>query len=144
METTIQSKKYDTAHAQTAVPVKRKTTKIIYWVSTGLLSLFFLSGAFFINSKMALDAMHHLGVPEWFRWEVSIGHIIGGLLLILPVWPRLKEWNYVAIGIDVISATIAYLSIDGLVAHSFQPLIDLALLIISYVSYHKMKKGIIL
>lgn len=68
METTIQSKKYDTAHAQTTVPVKRKTTKIIYWVSTGLLSLFFLSGAFFINSKMALDAMHHLGVPEWFRW----------------------------------------------------------------------------
>ena len=77
-----------------------KTAKIIYWISTGLLSLFLLSGAFFINSKIAIDAMHHLGVPEWFRWELSIGHIIGGLLIIIPVWPRLKEWTYAAMGID--------------------------------------------
>ena len=64
-----------------------KTAKIIYWICTGILALFLLSGAFFINSKMALDAMHHLGVPEWFRWELSIGHIIGGLLLLLPAEP---------------------------------------------------------
>jgi uncharacterized membrane protein YphA (DoxX/SURF4 family) len=129
---------------QTAIPRKNKTIKIIYWISTGILSLFLLSGAFFINSKMALDAMHHLGLPEWFRLEISIGHIIGGLLLILPVWPRLKEWNYVAMGIDIISASIAYFSVDGVVAQSFQPLISLTLLIISYVCYHKMKKGMVL
>lgn len=117
-----------------------KSTKIIYWITTGLLALFLLSGAFFINSKMALDAMHHLGVPEWFRWEVSIGHIIGGILLIIPLRSRLKEWNYVALGIDYISATIAYLSIDGATPNSFFPLIDLALLIVSYVCYHKLNK----
>ena len=129
---------------QTNISRKSKTIKITYWITTGILSLFLLSGAFFINSKMAIDGMHHLGLPEWFRWEVSIGHIIAGLLLILPVWPRLKEWNYVALGIDIISATIAYLSVDGFVGHSFQPLINLALLIISYVCYHKLKKGIVL
>lgn len=117
-----------------------KSTKIIYWISTGLLALFLLSGAFFINSKLALDAMHHLGVPEWFRWEVSIGHIIGGVLLIIPLRSRLKEWNYVALGIDYISATIAYLSIDGAAPNSFFPLIDLVLLIVSYVCYHKLNK----
>ena len=116
-----------------------KTAKIIYWISTGLLSLFLLSGAFFINSKMAIDAMHHLGVPEWFRWELSIGHIIGGLLLILPIGKRLKEWNYVALGIDYISATIAYISVDGPVPNSFSPLISMALLIVSYIYYHKIK-----
>ena len=117
-----------------------KTTKIIYWITTGILALFLLSGAFFLNSKMAIDGMHHLGVPEWFRWEVSIGHIIGGLLLILPAGKRLKEWNYVALGIDYISATIAYLSVDGANANSFSPLISLALLIISYVYFHKLNK----
>ena len=116
-----------------------KTAKIIYWICTGLLALFLLSGAFFIDSKMAIDAMHHLGVPEWFRWELSIGHIIGGLLLILPVGWRLKEWNYVALGIDYISSTIAYVSVDGAVPNSFQPLISFALLIVSYVYYHKIK-----
>ena len=118
-----------------------KRTKIIYWITTGLLALFLLSGAFFINSQMAKDGMHHLGLPEWFRWEVSIGHIIGGLFLIIPVGSRLKEWTYVALGIDYISATIAYLSIDGLVPASFQPLVSLFLLIVSYVCYHKIIKG---
>ncbi|HEV8082003.1 MAG TPA: DoxX family protein [Chitinophagaceae bacterium] len=120
-----------------------KTAKIIYWICTGILALFLLSGAFFINSKMALDAMHHLGVPEWFRWELSIGHIIGGVLLLLPVGWRLKEWNYVALGIDYISATIAYVSVDGPAPFSFQPLISMALLIVSYVYYHKINSPVI-
>lgn len=117
-----------------------KTARIIYWITTGILALFLLSGAFFINSQMAIDGMHHLGLPEWFRWTVSIGHIIGGLLLILPVGPRLKEWNYVALGIDYISASIAYFSIDGIVGASFFPLLDLAILIVSYIAYHKIQK----
>ncbi|MGI8952690.1 MAG: DoxX family protein [Chitinophagaceae bacterium] len=141
METTIQSESFNSANMKTTTQSKSlKSTKIIYWISTGILALFLLSGAFFINSKMAIDAMHHLGVPEWFRWELSIGHIIGGLLLILPVWKRLKEWNYVALGIDYISAAIAYFSVDGAVSTSFFPLIDLAILIVSYICYHKIKK----
>ena len=117
-----------------------KTARIIFWITTGILALFLLSGAFFINSKMAIDGMHHLGLPEWFRWTVSIGHIIGGLLLVLPVGPRLKEWNYVALGIDYISAAIAYFAVDGVGGTAFFPLIDFAILIASYLAYHKIQK----
>lgn len=123
----------------TSVTAKTKTYKIIYWISTGLIALFELSGAFFINSEMAKEGMRHLGLPEWFRWEVSIGHIIGGILLIVPINKRIKEWVYVAFAIDFISAFIAYLSIDGWVGNTFSPLIMLALLIISYIYYHKLK-----
>ena len=123
----------------TALKKNNKSAKIIYWISTGLLALFLLSGAFFINSKMAVEGMHHLGLPEWFRWEVSIGHILGGLLLILPVGKRIKEWNYVALGIDYISATIAYVSVDGATANALSPLVSLAILIVSYIYYHKIK-----
>lgn len=116
-----------------------KASKIIYWISTGLLALFLLSGAFFMNSQMAIDGIRHLGLPEWFRWELNIGHIIGGLLLIIPVGKHLKEWNYVALGIDYISAFIAFLSIDGLIPMSFAPLVSMALLVVSYICYHKLK-----
>jgi uncharacterized membrane protein YphA (DoxX/SURF4 family) len=116
-----------------------KRDKIIFWIPTGLLALFELSGAFFMNSQMAIDGMHHLGLPDWFRWEVSIGHLIGGILLVVPVHKRIKEWMYVAFAIDFISAFIAYASIDGLVFNTFSPLINLALLIISYVYYHKLQ-----
>jgi uncharacterized membrane protein YphA (DoxX/SURF4 family) len=118
---------------------KRKKDKIIYWIATGLIALFELSGAFFINSETAKEGMRHLGLPEWFRWEVSIGHIIGGILLIVPISKRIKEWVYVAFAIDFISAFIAYLSIDGWIGNTFFPLVMLALLIVSYIYYHKLK-----
>ena len=115
-----------------------KKDKIIFRISTGLIALFELSGALFMNSQAAVDGMHHLNLPDWFRWELSIGHLIGGFLLIIPVSPRIKEWVYVAFGIDFISAFIAYLSIDGWVGNTFSPLIMLVLLIVSYTYYHKI------
>lgn len=118
---------------------KAKTYKIIYWISTGLLALFILSGAFFMNSQMAIEGTRHLGLPEWFRWELNIGHIIGGLLLIAPIDKRIKEWNYVALGIEYISALIAHLSVDGPIPMSFSPLVTTALLVVSYIYYHKLK-----
>lgn len=116
-----------------------KKIKIIYWISTLIVALFELSGAFFMNSQAAIQGMHHLQLPDWFRWEVSIGHLIGGILLIVPVSKRIKEWTYVAFGIDFISAFIAYAAIDGLTANLISPLVMLVILIVSYVFYHKMK-----
>ncbi|MEO9022161.1 MAG: DoxX family protein [Ginsengibacter sp.] len=86
-----------------------------------------------MNTQMAIDGMQHLQLPDWFRWEVSIGHLIGGILLIVPINKRIKEWVYVAFGIDFISAFIAYLSIDGLTGNAFSPLLTLGILIVSYI-----------
>ena len=113
--------------------------KIIYWISTAIIALFELSGAFFMNSEMAKEGTRHLGLPEWFRWEVSIGHLIGGILLIVPVSKRIKEWVYVAFGIDFISAFIGHWSVDGLIGSTFAPLVMVVLLIVSYICYHKLK-----
>ncbi len=118
---------------------RTKKYKIIYWFSTGLIALFEISGAFFMNSRMAIEGMHHLQLPDWFRWEASIGHLIGGILLIVPINKRIKEWVYVAFGIDFISAFIAYLSIDGIAGNTFSPLISLGILLVSYIYFHKLK-----
>ncbi|HXB45174.1 MAG TPA: DoxX family protein [Puia sp.] len=119
--------------------MKSKTTKIIYWIATGLLALFNISGIFFINSPQAVDAMKHLEVPLWFHTELTIGKCIGGLILILPMIPkRIKEWAYVAFGIDMLSAMIAMVSVDGPQLTSFEPLLFFAILLVSYISYHKL------
>ena len=120
--------------------VIHKRDTIIYWISTGIIALFELSGAFFINSEMAKEGTRHLGLPEWFRWEVSIGHIIGGILLLVPINKRIKEWVYVAFGIDFISATIAYLSVDGFGMNALFPVTMFGLLVVSYIYYHKIQR----
>lgn len=117
-----------------------KTTKIIYWISTILIGLFAMSGLFFINNPMAISTFGHLGLPDWFRFELTIGTFIGGLILILPMLSqRLKEWGYVALGIVYVSALIAHLSVDGIVVAAFAPILAFAILLASYLSYHKIK-----
>jgi hypothetical protein len=116
-----------------------KTTRIIYWVTTAIYALFSISGIFFINNPQAAAGMVHLGIPEWFALELTIGKAIGGIIIIIPMIPaRLKEWAYVAFGIDCISATIAFLAVDGAVPKSFSPLIFFVLLLISYITFHKL------
>ena len=120
--------------------MRPKTIKIVYWITTGLLALFILPGIFFLNSPMALEGTRHLGIPYWFHMELGIAKFIGGLILILPMIPmRIKEWAYVAFGIDFISATIGHLAVDGFLLSSFEPLIVFVVLVVSYTCYHKMK-----
>lgn len=116
-----------------------KTTKIIYWVTTIILAVFIIPGIFFVKSEMALKGTEHLGLPIWFHWELSIGKFIGGLILILPFFPkRIKEWVYVAFGIDFISAFIAIIAIDGITGMWWSPVIMFIILITSYITYHKL------
>jgi hypothetical protein len=118
-----------------------KKNKIIYWVSTALLALFILPGIFYLNSQMALDGTAHLGLPLWFHWELGIGKFIGGLILILPFFPKLiKEWAYVAFGIDFISATIASIAVDGAAGIWYGPVICFIILVISYVTFHNLQR----
>jgi len=117
-----------------------KTTKIIYWISTGLVALFILPGIFFLNSPQAIEGIKHLGLPLWFHYELGIGKFIGGLIILIPFFPkRIKEWAYVALGIDMLSAVIGLASVNGLVLMSFAPLIAFAILLVSYISFHKLE-----
>jgi len=116
-----------------------KANKILYWISTILLALFIIPGIFFLNSEMALEGTKHMGMPMWFHWELGIGKFIGGILLILPFIPnRLKEWTYVAFGIDFISAFIGNAAVDGFQASVLFPIVTMILLIVSYVTWHRI------
>lgn len=119
---------------------RMKTTKIIYRVSTIALVLFILPGIFYINSPMAIEGLNHLWpFPERFRFETSIASFIGGLILILPLnCRRIKEWAYVGLGITYISAFVGHMTVDGFVFMTLTPIIALAVLLISYVTYHKI------
>ena len=116
-----------------------KSLKFVYWISTGIIALFNIPGIFFMNSQQAIDGTKHLGLPQWFHTEITIGKCIGGLILILPFFPkRIKEWAYVAFGIDILSATIALLSVNGMSLMSLSPLLVFGVLLCSYITFHKI------
>ncbi|MGC4021722.1 MAG: DoxX family protein [Cyclobacteriaceae bacterium] len=118
-----------------------KTTKIIYWVSTGFIFLFdTVMPALTSHLPLAVESIKHLGYPDYFRIQLTIFKVIGGLLLIFPKVPaRFKEWAYVGFAFNFISASVAHAVVDGFGPFMIMPLIILGILILSYVSYHKLK-----
>ncbi|MGI9138501.1 MAG: DoxX family protein [Sediminibacterium sp.] len=119
-----------------------KTTKIIYWVTTGIICLFSL-GAIQMNSQMAIDGANHLLIPRYLGLEVSIGQLIGLCLLIVPAVPaRFKEWAYVGYGIMYLTALNAHLAVgDAFVPYGVMAIIFFALLLTSYITFHKLQEA---
>jgi hypothetical protein len=97
--------------------------------------------AFTFNTELAKQGISHLGYPDYFRIELSIFKIIGGIALIFPFMPkRLKEWAYFGFALDFISAFIGHFAVDGFNGQTLFPFIMLIILVISYVYYHKITK----
>lgn len=117
-----------------------KTTKIIYWVTTSIICLFAL-GAVQMNSQMAIDGANHLLIPRYLGLEVSIGQLIGLVLLIVPAVPkRFKEWAYVGFGIMYITALIAHIAVgDPFIPFGLMAVLFFGLLLTSYISFHKLQ-----
>ncbi len=118
-----------------------KTTKIIYWVTTSIICLF-ASTAIFMNSEMAIEGTKHVGIPRWLGLEISIGQLVGLVLLIVPAVPaRIKEWAYVGFGILYISAAVAHIAINDPLGNTIMAIVFFGLLIVSYTSFHKLQKA---
>lgn len=119
-----------------------KTTKIIFWTTTILIFLFEgVMPALTSQSELAKEGIKHLGYPEYFGNALVVFKILGVLALIIPQVPgRIKEWAYAGFAFDFIFASISHFAVDGINFQSFFPLIVLAVLIASYITYHKIQR----
>lgn len=118
-----------------------KKTKIYFWVTTSI--IFLMEGvlpALTSQTELAKEGIRHLGYPLYFGNMLVVFKIAGSLALIFPQVPkRIKEWAYAGFAFDFIAAAVSHAAVDGLGNfQAFFPLIFLALLVISYLNYHKM------
>lgn len=118
-----------------------KQTKLIYWISTSL--IFIMEGvlpALTSQTELAKQGISHLGYPAYFGNALVIFKILGALVLIIPVVPkRIKELAYAGFVFDFVFASISHFAVDGMNFQSFFPLIFLAILVGSYLSYQKLE-----
>ena len=120
-----------------------KKDKMIYWAAIGIIFLFdTVMPALTSHTELAKQGIAHLGYPDYFRIQLTVFKIIGGLLFVLPFVPsRYKEWAYVGFGISFISAFIGHWVVDGFNnGQTLFPLGIFGILTVSYVYYHKLLK----
>jgi uncharacterized membrane protein YphA (DoxX/SURF4 family) len=87
-----------------------------YWLITGLLAAAFLAGGLFDlgQSPQVVEALRHLGYPAYFALILGSWKVLGGLAIMAPGLPRLKEWAYAGIVFDLSSAAISHVAVhDG-------------------------------
>jgi hypothetical protein len=116
-----------------------KKNDIIFWVTTGIIFLFQgVMPALTSQSEMAKQGISHLGYPAYFGVMLTVFKIVGALALIIPQVPhRFKEWAYGCFVVEIIAAAWSNTAVDGFGVGTLFPLVVLAILLVSYMYYHK-------
>lgn len=120
-----------------------KKDKIIFWIATILIFLFEgVMPAFTSQTEVAKEGIRHLGYPEYFGNALVVFKVLGSIGLVVPqIKGRFKEWIYAGFGFDFIFACISHWAVDGFGGQAIFPLVVLAILLISYIYYHKLNKA---
>ena len=121
-----------------------KKNKIIFWVATTIIFLWEgVMPALTSQTELAKQGISHLGYPEYFGVMLTIYKMLGALAIILPIVPaKIKEWAYAGLSFSLLSAFISHWAIDGFNAQTPFPLFILAILMVSYVYYNKLKEPV--
>ncbi|RDC57212.1 DoxX family protein [Pedobacter chinensis] len=117
-----------------------KTIKIIYWISTSLISLMMIFSAYsYFTNPEVKQGFQHLGFSDYFRIELGIAKLLGAIILIAPIKGQIKEWAYAGFAITFISAFIAHAASGDPVSNQIGPIVFLLVLALSYFTYRKSK-----
>jgi len=117
-----------------------KKINIIYWVFTGILvAVMLFSGIVSImNTPESIKMMSgHFGYPAYFNQYLGFAKVLGCIALLVPGFPRLKEWAYAGFTFDMVSAVYSEISVHDPVTQWAPIFIFIAFLVVSYVYHHK-------
>jgi hypothetical protein len=122
-------------------PPTMKRIKIIYWVLNGLMGIMMMMASIpdIMLHPEAVAMITNLGYPEYLVPFIGVLKLLGTITILLPDLPMLKEWAYAGLMIDLTGAVYSHISVGDSVSVWIFPLVVFALVIGSYVFYHKTK-----
>ena len=121
-----------------------KKTKTIYWIFTCLFAALMLVSAIpdVLNVPGAVTFMTHLGYPKYFTPFIGVAKILGVIAILIPAFPRIKEWAYAGLAFDLIGALYSNIANGDANVKMLFMLVWVVPFIVSYVYYHRLQKSI--
>ena len=123
---------------------QRKRTKTIYWIFTGLFSLFMLLSALsdLFEVAQARTIMSHLGFPPYLMRFMGAAKVLGLIVLLMPQFSKIKEWAYAGFVFNLVGGFYAHLCVFDPPGDLSRPLFFLLLLIVSYITYRRSVEAV--
>jgi hypothetical protein len=113
-----------------------KSKNISYWTTTILIAFFIGSGGI---AQMAIlqgnAATLLLGYPLYFFRILGFWKILGAIAILVPRYPRLKEWAYAGIFFDLTGAAASNAAVGGYGIYAFHILAPLILAALAVASW---------
>lgn len=108
-----------------------KTTKIIYWIVTGLVALAMLMSAlmYFTKNPQITSGFKLIGFPEYIIPLLGVAKLLGAIALLVPKFEAVKEWAYAGFAFVFIGAAWSHIATATPFAG---PIVLLVLLGVSY------------
>jgi uncharacterized membrane protein YphA (DoxX/SURF4 family) len=108
--------------------------RITYWALTILLAFCVLSGGAFqlIGARESVEGIIRLGYPAFFVTILGFWKILGGIAILIPGFPRVKEWAYAGIVFDLTGAAVSN-GVSGMPA--WHVVVNLVLLAVALISW---------
>ena len=106
-----------------------KTKSVAYWTTT-ILVAFFMSGglaqiAQYLSNPNGVVPV--LGYPMYFFAILGVWKVLGAIAILVPRFPRLKEWAYAGIFFDLTGAAASCAFVGGYGAYGFHVLAPLVI-----------------
>lgn len=120
-----------------------KKIKLLYWLFTLLFAGFMGWSAVpdVLAKSDAVKFMHdYLGYPVYFISFIGVAKLLGVIALLIPGFPRIKEWAYAGMFFDLVGATYSILAQGKPDAGLLFMIIPFGLGILSYVFHQKNLK----
>src|SRR5690606_23020386 len=93
-----------------------KKTNLLYWIFTGIFAFMMLGSALpdIVSTDIAVEGMHgNLGYPLYFIPFIGVAKTLGVIAILIPGYPRVKEWAYAGLFFDLIGATYSIIANGG-------------------------------
>src|SRR3984885_1851059 len=110
------------------VGLTMKAKNIAYWTTTGLIAFFIGGGGlaqmwqYYANPHGIVPV---LGYPLYFFAILGFWKVLGAIAILVPRFPRLKEWAYAGIFFDLTGAAASCAAVGGYGAYAFHVLAPL-------------------
>ncbi len=109
-----------------------------YWIITGLLVFAIGSGGVAELARLPTNVegiVHVLGYALYFLTILGLWKVLGAIALLVPRFPRLKEWAYAGIFFNVTGAAASHAAVGDYDVYAFHVLVNLFLAVLVVASW---------
>jgi uncharacterized membrane protein YphA (DoxX/SURF4 family) len=96
----------------TSATKAERTRAIVYWVATALLVFELVLGGIWdvLRVPHVRVVIERLGYPVYFLVILGVWKLLGSVALVIPCFPRLKEWAYAGVVFNLTGALVSHVA----------------------------------